>query len=74
MASKIIWLVIGLLYILALLAVVVCTPIGAILVICKLCAASTLSWIVVCTPFIVALAFVPILVLAKMLLDLKGGK
>lgn len=74
MASKIFWLIIGLLHILASLAIVFCAPIGAILVICKLCAAATLSWIAACTPFIVALSAVPLFALSKMLLDLKGGE
>lgn len=66
--------IIGLLYIIALVVCVVCVPLSAILIICKLCAESALSWIGCCVPLIIALAFTPILIITKLLLDAREEK
>ena len=66
--------IIGFLYIIALVIGVVCVPFSAILIICKLCAATAISWIGCCVPLIVALAFTPILIITKLLLDIGEGK
>ncbi len=50
-----------------------CVPISAICVICKLCAATPLSWLGACVPLLIALAAFPPFILSKILLDI-GGK
>ena len=60
-------------YIAALLVIVVCVSISAICVICKLCAATPLSWLGACVPLLIALAAFPPFILSKILLDI-GGK
>ena len=60
-------------YIAALLVIVVCVPISAICVICKLCAATPLSWLGACVPLLIALAAFPPFILSKILLDI-GSK
>ena len=66
--------IIGILYIIALVVCVVCVPLSAILIICKLCESSALSWIWCCVPLIIALAFTPILIITKLLLDAREEK
>lgn len=66
--------IIGLLYIASLLVCVVCVPVSAIMLICKLCAATPLSWLGCCVPLLVALAALPVLIITKLLLDLRSGK
>ncbi len=61
--------VISAIYIASLLAIVFCTPLSAILIVCKLCGATPLSWLGVCVPLMVAIAAVPLMILSKILLD-----
>ncbi len=65
--------IISIIYIVALLATVVCIPLSAIFIIVKLCGASTMSWLACCMPAIVVLAILPLLLISKLLLDQKGG-
>lgn len=65
--------VISIIYIVALLATVVCVPLSAIFTIVKLCGASAMSWLACCMPVIVVLAILPLLLISKFLLDQKGG-
>ena len=66
--------IISAIFLIALLVCVICVPLSAILIICKLCAATSLSWIGCCVPVIIALSFLPFLILTKLLLDgQKGG-
>jgi len=60
-------------YIVALLVIVVCVPLSAIFVVCKLCGATPLSWLGACVPLLIALAAFPPFILSKILLDI-GGK
>ena len=66
--------IIGLLYIIALVICVVCVPLSAILIICKLCAATAISWIGCCVPLIVALAVTRIVIITKLVRDIGEGK
>ncbi len=61
--------VISAIYIAALLVIVICTPLSAILIVCKLCGATPLSWLGACVPLLVAIAAVPFMILSKILLD-----
>ncbi len=61
--------VISAIYIAALLVIVVCTPLSAIFIVCKLCAATPLSWLGACVPLLVAIAALPFMILSKILLD-----
>ncbi len=61
--------VISAIYIAALLVIVVCTPLSAIFIVCKLCAATSLSWLGACVPLLVAIAALPFMILSKILLD-----
>ncbi len=56
-------------YIIGILVFAFCVPISAIFVICKLCAATSLSWIACCAPFLAALAYSPLWIIAKITLD-----
>lgn len=54
-------------YIIAVLVAVFCVPISAIMIVCKLCAATALSWIGCCIPLIIALAVSPIIAIGKII-------
>lgn len=56
-------------YIIACLLCIFCVPLSAILVICKLCAVTSLSWLGCCVPLIIALSVLPFLIIAKIILD-----
>ena len=56
-------------YIIGILVFAFCVPLSAIFVICKLCAATSLSWIACCAPFLAALAYSPLWIIAKITLD-----
>ncbi len=64
--------VISAIYIAALLVIVVCTPLSAIFIVCKLCAATPLSWLGACVPLLVAIAALPFMILSKILLDAEN--
>lgn len=66
--------VISILYIASLLIFVVCVPMSAIMIIYKLCVITTLSWLGCCVPLMVAIAATPLLIITKLLLDLREGK
>lgn len=59
-------------YIVALLVIVICTPLSAIFIVCKLCDATPLSWLGACVPLMIAIAFLPPFILSKIMLDLSG--
>lgn len=61
--------VISAIYIVALLVIVLCTPLSAIFIVCKLCGATPLSWLGACVPLLVAIAALPFMILSKILLD-----
>ncbi|MCM1440568.1 MAG: hypothetical protein NC131_15430 [Roseburia sp.] len=61
--------IISAIYIAALLVIVFCTPLSAILIVCKLCGATPLTWLGVCVPLLVAIAAVPFMIISKFLLD-----
>ena len=61
--------VISAIYIVALLVIVLCTPLSAIFIGCKLCGATLLSWLGACVPLLVAIAALPFMILSKILLD-----
>lgn len=63
--------VISTIYIAAFLIVVLCVPIGAIMLICKVCGATSIAWIGCCVPLIIAIATSPILIIAKQIIDSK---
>ena len=65
--------IISTIYIIAMLVIVFCVPLSAIFVVCKLCAATPLSWLGACVPLLVAIAAVPPFILTKILLDI-GNK
>lgn len=48
--------IISAIYVIGCLLCTVCTPLSAIFIICKLCAATSLSWIACCIPLLIALA------------------
>ena len=56
-------------YIIGILVFAVCVPLSAIFVICKLCGATPLAWIACCAPFLAALAYSPLWIIAKITLD-----
>lgn len=56
-------------YIIGILIFAICVPLSAIFVICKLCAATSLAWIACCAPFLAALAYSPLWIIAKIMLD-----
>lgn len=66
--------IVSILYVVTLVVLVVCVPLSAILIICKLCDAIAASWIGVCVPLIIALAVLPIFTLAKIILGDKEAK
>ena len=63
--------VVSVIYIVALLIVLVCVPISAIMLICKICAATSVEWINCCIPLIIAIAASPMLIIAKQIIDNK---
>lgn len=65
--------IISAIYVVTLLVIVVCVPLSAIFVVCKLCAATPLSWLGACVPLLIALAVLPCFILSKILLDI-GNK
>lgn len=65
--------IISAIYVVTLLVIVVCVPLSAIFVVCKLCGATPLSWLGACVPFLIALAVLPCFILSKILLDI-GNK
>ena len=65
--------IISAIYVVTLLVIVVCVPLSAIFVVCKLCGATPLSWLGACVPFMIALAVLPLFILSKILLDI-GNK
>ncbi len=65
--------IISAIYVVTLLVIVVCVPLSAIFVVCKLCGATPLSWLGACVPLIIALAVLPCFILSKILLDI-GNK
>ena len=56
-------------YIVTLLIMIICLPMSAIMLICKFCSATALSWIGCCVPLIIALSVLPIFIIAKILID-----
>lgn len=65
--------IISAIYVVTLLVIVVCVPLSAIFVVCKLCDATPLSWLGACVPLLIALAVLPCFILSKILLDI-GNK
>ncbi len=65
--------IISAIYVVTLLVIVVCVPLSAIFVVCKLCGATPISWLGACVPLIIALAVLPCFILSKILLDI-GNK
>lgn len=57
--------IISAIYVIGCLLCTVCTPLSAIFIICKLCAATSLSWIACCIPLLIALAVLPLLIITK---------
>lgn len=57
--------VISAIYVIGCLLCTVCTPLSAIFIVCKLCAATSLSWIACCIPLLIALAVLPLLIITK---------
>ena len=51
--------IISAIYVVTLLVIVVCVPLSAIFVVCKLCGATPLSWLGACVPLLIALAVLP---------------
>lgn len=67
--------IVSILYLATLLVMVLCVPMSAIMLICKLCEATPLSWIGCCVPLLIAIASLPILIITKLLLlDVREGK
>lgn len=62
--------IISAIYVVTLLVIVVCVPLSAIFVVCKLCGATPLSWLGACVPLLIALAVLPCFILSKILLDI----
>lgn len=65
--------IISAIYVVTLLVIVVCVPLSAIFVVCKLCGATPLSWFGACVPLLIAFAVLPCFILSKILLDI-GNK
>ena len=65
--------IISAIYVVTLLVIVVCVPLSAIFVVCKLCGATPISWLGACVPLLIALAVLPCFILSKILLDI-GNK
>ena len=65
--------IISAIYVVTLLVIVVCVPLSAIFVVCKLCGATPISWLGACVPLIIALAVLPCFILSNILLDI-GNK
>lgn len=63
--------IVSVIYIVALLVVLVCVPISAIMLICKLCEATSIAWIDCCIPLIIAIAVTPMLIITKQIIDNK---
>lgn len=64
--------IISAVYIVSLLVCVICTPLSAIFAVCKLCGVTPIAWIGCCVPLLVALAFLPFLIIAKIIIDASG--
>lgn len=60
-------------YLILMLVIIFCVPISAIMIICKLCQVTSLSWINCCTPIIITIALAPFVILSKILIDNKEG-
>ncbi|MBQ7977383.1 MAG: hypothetical protein IJ301_02135 [Clostridia bacterium] len=56
-------------YLIAYAICLICVPTSAIMIICKLCKATSLAWISCCVPIIIAIALSPILYIAKTIID-----
>lgn len=56
-------------YIIGILVFAVCVPLSAIFALCKLCDATSLAWIACCAPLLAALAYLPLWIIAKIVLD-----
>ena len=65
--------IISAIYILSVIICIFCVPISAIMLICKLTAATSASWFACCVPLIISIAASPIMIIAKMLIDNKEG-
>lgn len=65
--------IISAIYIISLFIEVVFLPLSAILIILKLCGANSFSWLACCIFAVIAIAFLPFLLVSKMILD-NGGK
>lgn len=56
-------------YVVAVFIVILCSPISAIMLVCKACGASALSWIASCVPLMIAIAASPIVVIGKIIIE-----
>lgn len=59
-------------YALSVLIITFCVPISAIIIICKLCSATTLPWINCCVPLIISISLAPFIIIFKFLIDKEG--
>lgn len=66
--------IISVIYLLSVFVILVCIPMSAIFIICKLCQATTLTWIKCCMPLIISIGLSPMLIISKILIDNNGGK
>ena len=67
--AKVIRIIVAVLYILAVFVIVICTPISAIMLLCKACGASALSWLASCVPLMIAIAASPIVIIGKIIIE-----
>jgi hypothetical protein len=66
--------IIAVVYLAALAVMLVCVPVGVIMLIIKISGElAGLSWLTCLMPFIIAIAAVPFFVASKMIIDEKGG-
>lgn len=56
-------------FIITCLLCIFCVPLSAIFIICKLCDATSISWIGCCVPLIIALSILPFLIISKIIID-----
>lgn len=63
---------ISMFYLIAMLVIIFCLPTSAIMIILKLCNATTLTWIKCCTPIIIIMALMPFVIISKTLIDKEG--
>jgi len=61
--------IINVIYIVTVLVCVFCVPLSAIFLTIKLCGVGGMSWLGACLPFIIALAVLPFLLIAKFIID-----